>query len=79
MTETVSTEAGEAQEGRQEGHVRASVWVAYAGSMGWASTVLIAVSLLLMQVCHASILCGMGPCRAANRFYPSFLGVFLCP
>ena len=43
-------EANWRQETRQDGHVRASVWMSYARSAGWASTTVIAISLLLMQV-----------------------------
>ena len=43
-------EVTDSQERRQEGHVRASVWAAYAKSAGWLATALIATSLLLMQV-----------------------------
>ncbi|KAK9831669.1 hypothetical protein WJX74_005261 [Apatococcus lobatus] len=50
MTEERSgPNAAGAQESRQEGHVRAGIWAAYAGSMGWMVTILIAASLLLMQ------------------------------
>ena len=43
-------EVADTHESRQEGHVRAGVWIAYARSAGWPSTALIAASLLLMQV-----------------------------
>ena len=45
-----SLEDGEAEEQRQEGHVKANVWAAYAASMGWSFTILIAASMFLMQV-----------------------------